>query len=234
MRAAQRLLATLLLLALTAPVSSAATYRDTVLGTDGLVVYYRMDTDPAEIGDPLINEASPGTLDGLWGFEDGNPDTLPLSGIEGPNPLNGFSGLEADNYGAYFGGNFADDNQDGATNDNFADQMDLGDPLELDSEFATVALFMRTDVAGNDGRIYTSAPSAAHTFRLIYGVSDFTGQGLDDFGAIAVSTDAGFDDPASKSRLLDPPETSLAPGAATEKNKRVFDPALTNARKGNM
>ena len=78
MRMLQRTTMAAVLVVLTATAVSAASYSDTVLSTDGLVVYYRMNTDPAEIGDSLINEASPGTLDGLWGYEDGNPDTLTI------------------------------------------------------------------------------------------------------------------------------------------------------------
>ena len=180
--------------------ASAAPYGDAVLATDGLVLFYRMNSDPAEIGDALINEASPGTLDGVWGYDDGNPDSLPLSGIEGPRPASGFGGLEAENVGAFFGGNFADDNEDGTTEDNIADQMDLADPEfidALDNEFATLALFVKTDVVGNDGRLFTTAVDATHIFRLVYGVSDFTGKGLEDYGAIAVATGPEFDDPAS-------------------------------------
>ena len=149
----------------------AASYTEQVLATPGLVAYYRMNEDPAEIGDSLINAASPGTLDGMWGYLDNNPDTLPLSGEPGPSPADGFGGFEADNNAAYFGGSGADDDEDGDPTNNMADQMDLGAPEELDNENATIALFMRTAVDGNDSRIFTTEPNAVYPFRLVYGTA---------------------------------------------------------------
>jgi hypothetical protein len=162
-------------------------YSDAVLALPGLVTYYRMNEHPAEIGDALINTANPGMLEGTWGYGDGNPDTLPLSGEEGPNPDSGFAGLDASNYSAYFGGNGADDNGDGQAGDNVADQMDLGAPDELDNEFASISLFMKASSDGNDSRIFTTAPAAEHTFRLVHGSNP-------DYGAMIVVTDPNIVD----------------------------------------
>jgi hypothetical protein len=150
--------------------AEAGTYSDAVLGTSGVVAYYRMDEDNAtEVGDPLINAASPGTLDGLWGYESGDPDTMPAAGVAGPSPSTGFAGLDEGNFAAYFGGNSADDDGDGDPTNNIPDQMDLGTTSELDNDFATVAFFMQTPGGGNDGRIFTTAQNTANTFRVIYG-----------------------------------------------------------------
>jgi hypothetical protein len=153
--------------------AEAGTYSDAVLGTSGLVAYYKMDEDNAtEVGDPLINAASPGTLDGLWGYESGDPDTMPAAGVTGPSASTGFAGLDEGNFAAYFGGNSADDDGDGDPTNNISDQMDLGTLPELDNEFATVAFFMQPDGDGNDERVFTTAQNAANTFSVIYGPVD--------------------------------------------------------------
>ncbi len=130
----------------------AASYSETVLATPGLLAYYPMNEDPAEIGDALTNAASPGTLNGLWGYENNNPDTLPLSGEPGPISADGFGGFGADNHSAFFAGSGADDDGDGDPTNNMADQMDLGSSPDWDNEFATIALFLRAATDGNDSR----------------------------------------------------------------------------------
>jgi hypothetical protein len=171
------------------PVSTARgdAYSEAVLATPDLLIYYRLNEHPAEIGDALLNAANAGVLEGVWGYEDSNPDTLPTSGEAGPHADNGFAGLDSANLAAYFAGNGADDDGDGDPGNNMADQLDLGAPDELDNESATLAFFMRTSQGGNDSRIFTTAPAVDHTFRLVYGSNP-------DYGAMIVVTDPDFVD----------------------------------------
>jgi hypothetical protein len=155
----------------------AGGYADAVLGS-GPVAYYRMTTDPAAVGDALVNDVSPGTLDGIWGFNDLSPATLPISGNAGPSALDGFAGLDSGNLAAAFGGS--------GDPDGFADQMDLGSPGELDNDIATVSFFMKASSNGNDSRIFTTAQSATDTFRVVYGPA------AGDASQLVIITDAGW------------------------------------------
>lgn len=164
----------------------AGAYSDAVLATNP-TAYYQMNEDPVVLGTTL-DDASPNAKDGVWGYPASlhamPSNTVPTSGVAGPSAGNGWAGLDAGNLAARYGGNFAPDGGPG-------DLMDLPNDGTFDNDIATVAFFMKTDVDGNDSRMFTTGTSAANSFKLVYGTTNNYGLPLPvdhDYQAMAIDT----------------------------------------------
>ncbi len=176
-------LLTACVVALPAQAVRAGAYSTAVLGTNP-TAYYQMSEDPVVLGTTLT-DSSPNANDGDWGYPPSGAatpsNTVPTSGVAGPNPANGWAGLDAGNLAARFGGSLAPDGGP-------ADLMDLLADGTFDNPQASVAFFMKADANGNDGRIFTTGTSDANSFKVIYGTSDFFLGIGPDFAAIAIDT----------------------------------------------
>lgn len=174
-------------LAVPALPAQADQYSDAV-GALSPTAYYRFNEHPAVFNDPLVDSSGNGH-NGIWGSPTwATPaDTVPTSGIDGPNPTGGFLGLSADNFSANFSGNAPPE-----PSTSIPDIIDLPADGTFDNDFATIAFFMRTTTAGNDSRIFTTANGALHPFQVIYGsVDDSDGLVVDtrDFQARFIAGD---------------------------------------------
>lgn len=163
-----------------ASMSYAGAYSDAVLATSP-TSYFQMGEDPATVLTTLA-DSSPNSNDGTWGTVlsqsevDGNePPTItvdmfvPTSGIAGPGPSDGFTGLDAGNLAADLSGNPPFD--DGNT-DLTADHFELPADGTYSNANATVSFLMRQaieDEHGNDARIFTTENFSSNPFLIVNG-----------------------------------------------------------------
>lgn len=177
-----------------------AEYTRTVLATqpDSLWAYWRLEEYPVALrGAPTVarNAAVTGTRnDALWGGKDLVPRCVPLSGLAGPRPQDGFLGLHADNRAAQFTGMREEDG---------ADMLQVGSiwlkgreaaDRTLDVETQTIAFFLKTSQNATDSRLYVAHPDNEHDFQIVMSEGRLGVTTLDDSTAQTVMTAAHYND----------------------------------------
>ncbi|MCI0332963.1 MAG: PEP-CTERM sorting domain-containing protein [Planctomycetes bacterium] len=178
-------LLTACIVTLPAAAALGGAYSTAVLASNP-TAYYQMNENPVAIGTTLT-DSSPNGNDGDWGYPPSTAvpnTTLPTSGVAGPGSANGWGGLDAGNLAARFGGNFPPPPEPAGP----ADMLDLLDDGTFDNENATIAFFMKTDISGNDSRMFTTGTGDANEFTVIFGTTDFFLGVGHDYEAIAIET----------------------------------------------
>lgn len=150
-----------------------AGYTQTVLTTRGdhLWAFWRLEEHPvASRGMPTVakNLAPTGARnDALWGGRELVPRCVPLSGMAGPRPRDGFLGLSADNRAAQFTGMREEDGSDMLQVGSIWLQDREEADQTLDVAALTIALFFKTSQSVADSRLFVAHPANVHDFQVV-------------------------------------------------------------------
>lgn len=160
--------------------------------------YWRWEEYPLSMsGSPTVavNIAPSGNrYDALWGGKDLVPRCVPVGGVAGPRPRDGFLGLGADNRAAQLTGQHEKDG---------ADMLQFGSIwLEarnaLDEKFdvpsQTIAFFMKTSQCVPDARIFVAHPANQHDFQIVMSDARLGVTTRDDSAEQTVMTASVFND----------------------------------------